>query len=132
MNMNTQVGEGSWLLKEYIKKYLQHWRNYNNRKDKRPQKKARNNELSKYYLIFWYFYLEAMRKTYHIYFFKMRKIVLLILMKNLVSKYYLIFWYSCPEAMRKTYHIYFFKMRKITHKKILILIKNLITIILVF
>src|SRR6266542_4187516 len=50
-----------------------------------------------------------MGKTYHIYFFKMRKIALLILMKNLVSKYCLIFWYSCPEAMRTTYHIYFFK-----------------------
>src|SRR6266498_968291 len=95
-------------------------------------KKVRNNELSKYYLIFWYSYSEAMEKTYHIYFFKMRKIALLILMKNLISKYYLIFWYSCPEAMRKTYHIYFFKIRKIIHKKILILIKNLVTIILVF
>src|SRR6266498_3724794 len=95
-------------------------------------KKARNNELSKYYLIFWYFCLKAMGKNYHIYFFKMRKIALLILIKNLVSKYCLIFWYFCPEAMKKTYHIYFFKMRKITHKKILILMKNLVTIILVF
>src|SRR6266498_5329967 len=95
-------------------------------------KKTRNNELSKYYLIFWYSCPEVMGKTYYIYFFKMRKIALLILMKNLISKYYLIFWYSCLEAMRKTYHIYFFKMRKIIHKKILILMKNLITIILVF
>jgi len=40
------------LVKECIKKYLQHRRDYNNRKDKRPQKKARNDELGKYYLIF--------------------------------------------------------------------------------
>src|SRR6266542_657825 len=85
-----------------------------------------------FFFLFFFFLSFYFLFNFNIYFFKMRKIALLILIKNFVSKYCLIFWYSCPEVMRKTYHIYFFKMRKIAHKKILILMKNLVTIILVF